>query len=934
MRLCTRWSGFMALKMRFSSRWFGGISIFAIGVCFFSGLLFAGQEQNGSNSSPAPRYRVFAIKNITGLQAKAFLEDMGVGTVSLLPGSPNTMLVTASQADLIKVSSIMELIDSTTEHTYGVICGADELTLPSSKQLEKAICGIAIGTLMDPPPLSAPVKAIVDIHNDKVVAIAPVSEYDKIAVAVMQMRKAAPAAAAVGKPAESSEAKGVPEELGVLLDAEEGVVRAQKAAEAKKVNGTKNGSGTKKENGDEDLFGKLVNVLDEAEKKKCEAERAEAEKQRAGKFAKARQQYDAAVAAQAVSGTNVPVKVEKPKAEAVATRPAEVNQMKAAPEAVVERMSYEPEPNEAIADETLDLNLPESLEIVQLLTLVGDYLHLDYMYDPAKVTGAVTLKLRGPIKVRELYPLVESVLKFRGFVMTRKGNLVTIVPTTEALDIDPTLLKDGDKIRYGDVIVTKFYTLQYLSTDNAKNLLDGMKLSVNITPIAETGTLIVTGYTHRMERIDDILSIIDKPGPPKQFRFRTLKYTMAATLAPKVKSLVEQLGEISITVGAATVPAVSPTPTRRMRSQPQPQAQPQHSVGEGGKPSVYLDADERTNRILMIGFESQLNTVEELIDSLDVEKQDLRMMRLYDIQNVGAEEVKNKLIELGIVGGELQTTPYRTGQQTRITRQQQPQQAQPQPGATPQGEGGTTLSLTEQPVVVIIESTNSLLVNASQEQHDQIASIISYVDTETLARAVPYEIYYLENQDPKDLAEVLTKLIQETVKDKEGKVESVVKKTEEEIIIVPDENTFAIIVYASKKNQEWIKKLITSLDRRRPQVLIDCTLVVIQREDTFEYDLNMVAACNGAATDVTKNIVLPPITRVPFNKYETASHPSDTTTQGSIFFSDDRIQALLRSIQTKNYGRVLAKPKVLVDDGSEGSITTTETTSYKQKPLS
>ena len=29
----------------------------------------------------------------------------------------------------------------------------------------------------------------------------------------------------------------------------------------------------------------------------------------------------------------------------------------------------------------------------------------------------------------------------------------------------------------------------------------------------------------------------------------------------------------------------------------------------------------------MIGFEAQLNTVEELINSLDVEKQDLRMIR-------------------------------------------------------------------------------------------------------------------------------------------------------------------------------------------------------------------------------------------------------------------------------------------------------------------
>ena len=44
----------------------------------------------------------------------------------------------------------------------------------------------------------------------------------------------------------------------------------------------------------------------------------------------------------------------------------------------------------------------------------------------------------------------------------------------------------------------------------------------------------------------------------------------------------------------------------------------------------------------------------------------------------------------------------------------------------------------EQPQVVVIESTNSLLVNATPEQHVRIATIISYVDSETLKRAIPY----------------------------------------------------------------------------------------------------------------------------------------------------------------------------------------------------
>ena len=60
MRLCTRWSGFMASKTRFRSRWFGESFIFALIVCFFSGLLFAaGAERVKFIAGPAiPRFSV------------------------------------------------------------------------------------------------------------------------------------------------------------------------------------------------------------------------------------------------------------------------------------------------------------------------------------------------------------------------------------------------------------------------------------------------------------------------------------------------------------------------------------------------------------------------------------------------------------------------------------------------------------------------------------------------------------------------------------------------------------------------------------------------------------------------------------------------------------------------------------------------------------
>ena len=235
--------------------------------------------------------------------------------------------------------------------------------------------------------------------------------------------------------------------------------------------------------------------------------------------------------------------------------------------------------------------------------------------------------------------------------------------------------------------------------------------------------------------------------------------------------------------------------------------------------------------------------------------------------------------------------------------------------------------------VVVLESTNSLMVNASPEQHALIATIISYVDSESEQKAIPYKVYPLQNQEPGHIAEVIKKLIEDVVKDKEGKIERVVKKTEDNIIVVPDSNTFSLIVYANKKNQDWIAELIKTLDKRRPQVLIDVTLVEVTRTDAFDLDLQLASKVpqNGSRRemDVVGAIVGGAgneggTTFLNGTVREAYSNPKAGIAQG--FYSDDHIQALLTAMESKSYGRVLAKPKILVNDGQVGIIKTTNTT--------
>ena len=929
----------MVAKRRCKCRNHGGICvfIFTATLLFCSSYMFGAAEEpakqteqvsepNKSDSPKSARYRVFSLKNISTKKAKEYLSELEIGTVSELP-SPNTLLITASSHELIKAGAVLKLVDTNEPFVVKPIFLASQAAkLPSNEHIASAVGDISIGTFFELPSGQNKSKAIIDVHNDAVLIVAPADKVDQIIAAIMKLQNAKEQ----GDTSLPNEPNKTAEPNQISEPNNKTPVESAASSPASLPNDI----------GSEELFGKALASLAQAEK-----QLAEIGTQTRGKAA------DISTSEKEIPATDESAAKEDAEQiddwEEESAGDANQTQVTAAGSEDSNQSSsnfnqYVPAAT-AIADEELELNLPEKLNIIDLLDLVGKYLKLDIMYDPAVITGEVVLRVQGAIKVKNLYPYAESILKFKRFVMTRNGNLVTIVPAANVMDVDPTWITDEGRVQYGDVIVTRPFNLRYVDATSAKTLLDGMKLGANSTPLPDGGTLIVTEFANRMGRIEELLALIDKPGEPKKFKFRQLKYTMASTMAPKIKSLMEQMGNISITV-AAKEPGQAPGgPVRGRRiTQPQPQPQPAQpgQQAQSNIPAVYLDFDERTNRILMIGLENELKIVESLVDTLDVAQQDLRTLRLYEIQNVGAEEVKIKLGELGIISS--------AGETKRTTRDMsrpgqpptQPQPGQPTPSAT-----AATEALTEEPQVVIIEATNSLLVNATPEQHAQIAMIIGYVDSEQLQTAIDYRVYPLENQDPDKLAEVLTKLIQETVetKDEKGaKIQTVTtKKTEDNITIVPDPKTYTLIVYASKKNQVWISSLIRTLDEYRPQVLLDVTLVEITKNDSFNYSLNLIAAMNGLtnASGLANTLVsgIKPVTtddiitkmKVPPSVDQYVDMQSNAGV-GTAFYADKHIMALLNAVQKQNLGRIMARPKLLVNDNQPGQIKT-ENTTYVQR---
>jgi general secretion pathway protein D len=950
-----------------------------------------------------PRYSVFALKHISVEQAKKFLADAKLGTVSQLPAS-NMILVTAQPRQLSKASAILKLVDTETPFVMKAILPASSAgNLPLNEQIAARVGNISIGTFSIPPSGVGKAKAIIDVHEDSVVAIAPADQIEKIIGVIGKDDFEGD----IKQPQEVKVEVLRPAQLHKLLEpSQKEEPKADRHADAKlerlkreleQLKGGKSQKDETSESGqagtDSDdsepnvLFQNLLDSLAEAEKKAAELAQPVAMPE------------PNEPAPQTITDVTVPEKSVqkeppvpvKPVAEKIVAKPKPVqkttpdkvaieveepNQVAIIVEEEPNAVTQVAEPNAAspvyqpeltsLGDEELELDLPPKINVIDLLDLVGKYLGLDYMYDPADMTGLkgeVTLKIQKSIKVKELYPLAESVLKFKKFVMTRKENLVTIVPVIRSADIDAPIvgpLKPG--VKEGDVIITRVFELKHIDTTSAENLLKGMNLGISFSPIPDVGTLIISGYAYRMARIEELLDMIDKPGEQKKFKFRPLEYTTAKTLATKVQTLAEQLGTISITVAAPTPSTTTvrrPTPTRPGQRTPTPSRAPTRPTtppATPAKPTVYLDADERTNRILMIGLEEQLAVVDKLIDTLDVEQQDLRTLRLYEIQHVDAEEVRIKLEELGIisagrgVSGRTSTRTTTTGRTPTTTT------GRPPTGRAPTTRPSTSAAtatieepLVEEPQVVIIEPTNSLLVNATAEQHVRIAMIIGYVDSSQEETANPYVVYPLENQDPEELAGVLEKLIQETITEQSGADSKVVRTTttrrkiEEDIFIVPDPKTYSLIVYASKKNQQWIRSLIEELDQYRPQVLLDVTLVAVSKNDEFTLDLNLISSfpdlvstsgLTGIISGTGESAITSSDILGKLNGRDRFIDMQSNSGDGTAFYGDKHINVLLTAIQTKGYGRVLARPKLLVNDNEMGTIKSQETTYISRTKVS
>src|SRR5262245_47322495 len=248
-----------------------------------------------------------------------------------------------------------------------------------------------------------------------------------------------------------------------------------------------------------------------------------------------------------------------------------------------------------------------------------------------------------------------------------------------------------------------------------------------------TNTVILTESASNIRRLIQILESIDVESYKEDLAVINVEYADAGTLADQISEIYG--AEVAETPGGAFE---SRRAARRRVANPQePNAGPT-SV----KPPVRILTDERTNSLLVLAPRAQLEEVRRLVAKLDVPVPGGGRIHVYYLNNAKAEELAETLSSLVGGGGGGGGRSSSSGSSSRSSRSSRRSSTTTTPGgatvpATSSLGGGAGITPSIRSEVAGLEggisvtadaATNSLIIQASMEGFNTLASVIKKLD--------------------------------------------------------------------------------------------------------------------------------------------------------------------------------------------------------------
>lgn len=543
--------------------------------------------------------------------------------------------------------------------------------------------------------------------------------------------------------------------------------------------------------------------------------------------------------------------------------------------------------------EMIQLNFPASVEVKVLVEYVSKRLNLNIVYDDSVGAKKVTIHSPAKIPKESLLPLLQSVLKMANLAMVDgdQANWKKIVQSQNLIAATGVIRKDPlQLLAAGETAVTQIFEICNVGASSVEPVIKPFlsQPGGNCFCINDRGMLVVTDFASNLRRVSALIEVMDRPAAKTAIKFLPARHVDAADLARQATTLLAEKDRLS---GAARPIA-----------------------------KVAISSEPRTNQVVLIAADGNDEEAIKLIESLDVAT--TAATKTYRLKHVSPQRI-DKLAQ-DFVGGEPGRKSYKS---------------------TVDAESGllivTASETTHRHVADLLRdldipgdpttshvrfyklmNTTAAQVLATIRSLDAGASGLAALDK--APAGVPRDSFTGPNLPPAAPAEEPPKppsyrpASSGSTQPAEppGSDGNAAVRTKD-AVVTADANTNTIIVIAPPGVQNTYKQLIAILDKRRPQVMIEVTLVTLDTSKGFSLgvEVSRKDTCGDNQTLAFSAFGLSTI-----NPVTGSLTAAPSTGFNGVLLSPDAVNVVIKALASNAHARVLSAPKVLINDNATATL--------------
>jgi general secretion pathway protein D len=295
-----------------------------------------------------------------------------------------------------------------------------------------------------------------------------------------------------------------------------------------------------------------------------------------------------------------------------------------------------------MADELVSINF-DNVDIRTVLKTVGGITGINFIPHES-VTGPVTAMSSTPIRLGDIYTYLQSILDVHGYATIEMDNAVKVVPKAEAAKnhLQVRIGADPADIPRTDVIVTQIIPLKYADAAEMLQIIEPIvSTGAQVTTYPRTNSIMITDTSANIHHVAQVLQQLDVEGSKEKVLLFPLQHASAQVTSEQLTRILERNRTAGLTPGR---PGGPQTP--------------------GNGPRVL--PDERTNALIVIANEQEVQTVAALVRQIDVERPaGMNNVNVIYLKNADANEVA-RAIEETMANARL-TGAAQSVQQVRVT---------------------------------------------------------------------------------------------------------------------------------------------------------------------------------------------------------------------------------------------------------------------------